>query len=144
MLSMLMSINLKIYADIDMNIIYLGILITIVITAVVGFIGYKFGKEFITVDFDKYLRWALVALIVASFGGIFVNNPNYWYFITIASLIIFSLLLLSYNNTIRKNAETCKIPNYPDESFGLIIKIVNILQDVMYLLARNRRLRGSR
>lgn len=137
-LGCLLSVPIQLYGMLDMNIIYIGFTITILITGVMGYIGYKYGNAFITTNFDKYLTWALVLLVIASFAGIFINIPNYWLYISIAGVIIFSLLLLSYNNKIRKNAETCKVPNYPSESFGLIIKIANLLQDVMYLVARAR------
>jgi FtsH-binding integral membrane protein len=137
-LGCLLSIPIQLYGMIDMNIIYIGFAITILITGVMGYIGYKYGKAFITTNFDNYLTWALILLVLASFAGLFINIPNYWVYISIAGVIIFSLLLLSYNNKIRKNGETCKVPNYPSESFGLIIKIANLLQDVLYLVARTR------
>jgi FtsH-binding integral membrane protein len=117
----------------------MGFFITIVITAVMGFIGFKYGKSFITYDFDKYLRWALVALVIAGFAGLFLNMPNMMLYLSVAGVIIFSLLIMSYNNKLRERAKTCVKPLYPKESFGLIIKIANLLQDVMYLLARSRR-----
>lgn len=138
-LGLLLSVSVQVYGHIDMNIIYMGFFITIVITAVMGFIGFKYGKSFITVDFDKYLKWALVALVISSFAGLFLNIPNLWVYLSIAGVIIFSLLIMSYNNKLRENAKTCVTPLYPKDSFGLIIKIANLLQDVMYLLARYRR-----
>ena len=138
-LGLLLSVSVQVYGHIDMNIIYMGFIITIVITAVMGFIGFKYGKSFITVDFDKYLKWALVALVISSFAGLFLNIPNLWVYLSIAGVIIFSLLIMSYNNKLRENAKTCVTPLYPKDSFGLIIKIANLLQDVMYLLARYRR-----
>jgi len=138
-LGLLLSISVQVYAHMDMNIVYMGFIITIVITAVMGFVGFKYGESFITVDFDKYLKWALVALVIASFANFFLNIPNLWIYLSIAGVIIFSLLIMSYNNKLRENAKTCITPLYPKESFGLIIKIANLLQDVMYLLARSRR-----
>jgi FtsH-binding integral membrane protein len=138
-LGLLLSISVQVYAHMDMNIVYMGFIITIVITAVMGFVGFKYGKSFITVDFDKYLKWALVALVIASFANFFLNIPNLWVYLSIAGVIIFSLLIMSYNNKLRENAKTCITPLYPKESFGLIIKIANLLKDVMYLLARSRR-----
>lgn len=138
-LGLIMSVSVQVYAHIDMNIIYMGFIITIVVTAVMGFIGFKYGKSFVTQDFDKYLKWALIALVIASFAGMFLNIPNLSVYLSIAGVIIFSLLIMSYNNKLRENAKTCVTPLYPKESFGLIIKIANLLQDVMYLVARARR-----
>jgi FtsH-binding integral membrane protein len=138
-LGLVLSVSVQVYGHMDMNIVYMGFVITIIITAVMGFIGFKYGKLFITYDFDKYLKWALVALVIAGFAGLFLNIPNMMLYLSIAGVIIFSLLIMSYNNKLRDHAKTCVIPLYPKESFGLIIKIANLLQDVMYLLARSRR-----
>jgi FtsH-binding integral membrane protein len=138
-LGLLLSVSFQVYAHVDMYIIYMGFFITIIVTAIMGFIGFKYGKSFITYDFDKYLRWALIALVIASFAGLFLNIPNLQYYLAIAGVLIFSLLIMSYNNKLRERAKTCVTPLYPKESFGLIIKIANLLQDVMYLLARSRR-----
>ena len=54
--------------------------------------------------------------------------------ISIPSAIIFCLLLMSYNNNLRKNSEKCKVPNYPDEAIGLVIKIGRLLADVIRIL----------
>jgi FtsH-binding integral membrane protein len=138
-LGLVLSVSVQVYGHMDMNIVYMGFIITIVITAVMGFIGFKYGKSFITYDFDKYLRWALVALVISGFAGLFLNIPNMMLYLSIAGVIIFSLLIMSYNNKLRERAKTCVTPLYPKESFGLIIKIANLFQDVMYLLARSRR-----
>lgn len=137
-LGLVLSVSAQIYGNIDINNVYIAFIITIIVTAVMGFIGFKYGKSFVTQDFDKYLRWALIALIIASFIGIFLNVPNLMLYLSIAGVIIFSLLLVSYNNRLRENAKTCITPLYPKESFGLIIKMANLLQDVMYLVARAR------
>lgn len=138
-LGLVLSVSVQVYGHMDMNNVYIAFGITIIVTAVMGFIGFKYGKSFVTRDFDKYLRWALIALIIASFIGLFLNVPNLMLYLSIAGVIIFSLLLISYNNKLRENAKTCVTPLYPKESFGLIIKIANLLQDVMYLVARSRR-----
>ena len=43
----------------------------------------------------------------------------------------------------RVNAEKCSLdnslPNYPNESMGLTIKIANVLQDILILLRGRRR-----
>lgn len=137
-LGIVLSVSVQIYGHTDINNVYIAFIITIIVTAFMGFIGFKYGKSFVTHDFDKYLQWSLIALIIASFIGIFLNVPNLILYLSIAGVIIFSLLLVSYNNKLRVNAKTCVMPLYPKESFGLIIKIANLLQDVMYLVARAR------
>lgn len=139
LLGLMLSVSVQLYGHMDMNIVYIAFVITIIVTAIMGFIGFKYGKSFITYNFDKYLKWALITLIILSFIGLFLNIPNMRLYLAIAGVIIFSLLLVSYNNKLRENAKTCVTPLYPKESFGLIIKIINLLQDVMYLVARAKR-----
>ena len=122
------------------GVLYQAILITIGITIVMAFIGYKYGHLFITVDFDKYLRYALVALIICSLlAPLFIKDPfTLILSISIPSVIVFSLLLMSFNNQLRKNQKKCVVPNYPEEAIGLVIKIGNILSDVIRLLLVSR------
>jgi hypothetical protein len=122
------------------GVLYQAILITIGITIVMAFIGYKYGHLFITVDFDKYLRYSLVALIIWSLlAQLFISDPfTLILSISIPSVIVFSLLLMSFNNQLRKNQKTCVVPNYPNEAIGLVIKIGNILSDVIRLLLVSR------
>lgn len=126
-----------------LNILYSAILITLVLTFIMGFIGYKYGHKFITVDFDKYLTYALWGLIIWTFiAPIIIRDSNILLLsISVPSVIIFCLLLMSYNNKLRKNAEKCVVPNYPNEAIGLVIKIGNILADVITILLTRRRRR---
>ena len=117
-----------------------AIIITIVLTAIMGFVGYKYGDRFITVDFDKYLKYALFALVIWVFvAGIFIKDPIMLILsISVPSAIIFCLLLMSYNNQLRKNQETCKVPNYPKEALGLVVKIGNLLGDIINILVASK------
>ncbi len=118
-------------------------LITIAVVLATGLVGYYYGDNLITFDWDFYLKWALVAWIVVFMGGMWiVKTPteiiNFIYVMSIASLIIFILLLLSYFKNLKKNANNCVdgkvVPNYPLESWNLIIKIVNIFKDLIDIL----------
>jgi hypothetical protein len=118
-------------------------LITIGVVVAIGLVGYYYGDKLITFDWDFYLTWALVAWIVVFLVGMFiVKTPteiiNFIYTMSIASLIIFVLLLLSYFKTLKQNANKCVdgkvVPNYPLESWNLIIKIVNVLVDIIRIL----------
>lgn len=124
-----------------LNILYSAILITLVLTFIMGFIGYKYGHKFISVDFDKYLRYGLWGLIIWSMIApiIIADNINTILSISIPSVVIFCLLLMSYNNKLRENAYKCVVPNYPNEAIGLVIKIGNILADVIQILTTTRR-----
>jgi hypothetical protein len=127
-------------------------LLTIVIVIITGLLGYYFGNKIITFNWDKYLLWALGALIVVSiFGPYFITTAEgmiqFYYGISIAGLIIFVLLLLSNHKRLKENADKCidgkMVPNYPLESYRIFIKIVNVFQDLVRILGM-RRLNRSR
>jgi FtsH-binding integral membrane protein len=130
-------------------------LITVGIVIATGLLGYYYGDVIITFDWDFYLVIALIALIVVSFVAIilaplFIKTPtqaiNFIYIISIIGLIIFVLLLLSYQKKLKENANKCidgqMVPNYPLESWKLVIKIVNVFTDLLRILGI-RKLRNS-
>ena len=89
----------------------------------------------------------MVLIIVSIIGGIFVSiimrdiNKllTFMYAISIIILVIFVLLLLSNHKKLRENSDKCidgqVIPNYPLESWRLVIKIVNVFGDLIRILA---------
>lgn len=129
------------------NIVGLAGAITILTTLVVGVAGYYYGDKIITFDWDKYLQYALYFLIFAAFIGIFFISPKniytYFFVISIISLVIFALMLLSNHKKIKENADKCidgqVVPNYPLESFGIFIKMLNIFLNLIRILGRRRR-----
>lgn len=117
---------------------------TLVITIVVGLLGYYLGDKIVTFNWDLYLSIALFGLIIAIFiGPLFITTPeammSFIYIISIISLIIFILLLLSNHKKLKENSDKCidgkVVPNYPLESYGIVIKIVNIFQDLVRIYA---------
>lgn len=58
------------------------------------------------------------------------------------SLVIFVLLLLSNHKKLKENADKCidgkVVPNYPYESFGIFIKMLNIFQDLIRILGLSK------
>ena len=66
---------------------------------------------------------------------------------SIISLIIFILLLLSNHKKLKENSDKCidgkVVPNYPLESYGIVIKIVAIFKDFIIALSM-RKMRGKR
>jgi hypothetical protein len=127
------------------NILKPAILVTLLITVTVVYLGIKYGDKIITFDWDKYLRIALIMLI-----GVYISlmfyPPNQiqttLYILSAVSLVIFTLLLLSYNKKLTERAKEChkdNNPNYPKESMGLIIKVMNIFMDILKLMSRKRR-----
>jgi hypothetical protein len=129
------------------DIIGIAGLITVGIVIATGLAGYYYGDKIVTFDWDYYLYIALIALVVVLFVGMFIPmSPtvlvNFIYLTSIISLIIFVLLLLSYNKTLKSKADQCVdgkvIPNYPLESWQLVIKIVNIFADVIRILATSK------
>ena len=131
------------------NVVGLAGIITVLITLIVGIAGYYYGDKIITFDWDKYLYYALIALIIVSFIGIFfLANANantislFFLIVSIMSLVIFVLLLLSNHKKLKENADKCidgkVVPNYPYESFGIFIKMLNIFQDLIRILGLSK------
>lgn len=122
-------------------------LITVGVVIATGLVGYYYGDSIITFDWDKYLRWALIAwIVVFIIGTLMIKTPvelvNFIYGMAFASLIIFILLLISYFKTLKENANKCVdgqvVPNYPLESWQLVIKMVNVFVDVIRILGIRR------
>jgi len=122
-------------------------LFTIGIVVATGLAGYYYGDSLITFDWDFYLTCALVAWIVIFILGMWMTKTpservSFIYVMSIASLIIFVLLLLSYFKTLKNNANKCvdgtMVPNYPLESWRLVIKMVNVFVDMIRILGIRR------
>ena len=118
-------------------------MLTIIITIVVGYLGYYYGDQIVRFDWDKYLNYALIILIIILiFGATLITDANsmqmFILIISILFLIVFVLLLLSNHKILKQNSEKCidgkVIPNYPVESFGIFIKMLNIFQDLIRIL----------
>jgi FtsH-binding integral membrane protein len=129
------------------NVVGLAGIITVLITLIVGIAGYYYGDKIITFDWDKYLYYALISLIIVSFIGIyFIKDANtislFFYIVSIISLVIFVLLLLSNHKKLKEDADKCidgkVVPNYPYESFSIFIKMLNIFQDLIRILGRGK------
>ena len=127
-----------------LNVLKPAIIVTLFVTAIVVYLGIKHGDKLVTFDWDKYLRMALMGIIISYFLLIFVpekDKNKVIIGITIVSLIVFVLLLLSYNKKLTERAKTCyedNNPNYPKESVGIVIKIINIFMDIARLMGRRR------
>jgi len=130
------------------DVVGLSSMLTILITIVVGFLGYYYGDEIVTFDWDKYLNIALLVLVIIIFIGMFmITDPNtmsmFYYIVSILCLIIFILLLLSNHKQLKQNADKCidgqVVPNYPVESFSIFIKMLNIFQDLVRILGMSKR-----
>ena len=126
------------------NVVGIAGISTILITIGVGLLGYYYGDEIVTFDWDKYLNYALMALIGIIFIGMFIiENPetmfNFIFIISILILIIFILLLLSNHKKLKENSEKCidgkTVPNYPVESFNIFIKMLNIFRELIRIFA---------
>jgi NADH:ubiquinone oxidoreductase subunit 2 (subunit N) len=122
-------------------------MITVLITIIVGIAGYYYGDKIITFNWDKYLNYSLWILILALFiGPIFIRDANtmmtFLVVMSIISLGIFVLLLLSNHKNLKEAADKCidgkAVPNYPFESFGIFIKMLNIFKDLIRILGARR------
>ena len=129
------------------NVVGMAGMLTILITIVVGFLGYFYGNEIVTFDWDKYLNYALFMLIIVMIvGPLMITDPNSMYLfymsVSIIALIIFVLLLLSNHKKLKENADKCidgkVVPNYPVESFNIFIKMLNIFQDLIRILGMSK------
>jgi hypothetical protein len=129
------------------NVVGLAGMLTILITIAVGYLGYYYGDQIVTFDWDKYLNYALLGLIVIILIGSFtITDPKTLYIfimtVSILSLIIFTLLLLSNHKKLKQNADKCidgqAVPNYPLESFGIFIKMLNIFTDLIRILGMTK------
>lgn len=125
---------------------------TLAITIIVGLLGYYLGDKIITFNWDLYLNIALFGLIIAIIvGPSFITSleaiMTFIYVISIISLIIFVLLLLLNHKKLKENSDKCidgkVVPNYPVESYSIIIKIAAIFKDLINILAI-RKIRGKR
>ena len=125
---------------------------TLVVTIVVGLLGYYLGDKIVTFNWDLYLSVALFGLLGAIlFVPYYITSPEtmmtFLYIISIISLIIFILLLLSNHKKLKENSDKCidgkVVPNYPLESYGIVIKIVAIFKDFIIALSM-RKMRGKR
>jgi len=128
------------------DIVGLAGLLTICIVLITGLLGYYLGDKIITFDWDYYLKIAIWMLFIAYLGVYFVNDVwKYLYILAIISLVIFILLLLSNHKKLKDNAEKCVdgkvIPNYPVESYSLIIKIVNVMSNLIQILGKKKRMK---
>ena len=117
--------------------------ITLFIIVLTGILGNKYGNYLIKFDWDKYLYISLIIYIVLniilSFTGKLSNNLD-WY-LTAFVLIIFVLLLISYNKKLLENSKKClehNNPNYLKESLSLFTKIMNVFVRVSRLKRRKR------
>ena len=133
----------------ELNVLNNAWIYTCIIVIITGLLGYYKGDYIIRFDWDYYLYISLIALFIIIIIGILciiVYKPklgiliNFIYIINIISLIIFILLLLSVHKQLKENAEKCIngkgtiIPNYPTQSFTIIIKIYNIFANLIHIL----------
>ena len=132
------------------NVVGLAGILTVLITLIVGIAGYYYGDKIITFDWDTYLHYALWILIFASFVGIYFIKDNksmmiFYIVLSIIALALFILMLLSNHKKLNEDADKCidgkVVPNYPFESFGIFIKMLNIFEDLIKILGIGRRLR---
>ena len=125
------------------NNLELSIGIVFVIICVTAYLGIKFGKQLFPYDWDKYLYYALIGFIVLTTLLTITKKMNNKLdlFITWGILIIFIILMISYNKKIYENSQKCiehNNPNYLAESLSLITKIINVFARVARLMGRRR------
>lgn len=124
------------------DVVYIGGIFSILIVVAIGLLN-TYVDYFTTIDWDYYLGWLLytfiVVLVVASS---YINDTksmlSFIKRFTYFAIFIFVMILFSYHKDLMKNSETCKMANYPSESFGLIYKIRRIIVDFIYMIIGGR------
>ena len=117
--------------------------VTLSIILLTGFLGNKYGDYLVRFDWDKYLYIALVIFILLTIVLMYTGNlnSNFYLYFTVVVLILFVLLLISYNKKLVENSKKCvehNNPNYLQESLGLFTKIMNVFVQVSKLMGRRR------
>lgn len=124
-----------------MHVVGLAGLLTVALVLITGLLGYHLGDKIVTFDWDYYLNIGVWVIIFAYFGVFLVHDiRKYMFVLAIISLVMFVLLLLSNHKKLKDDADKCidgkVVPNYPVESYGLVIKMVNIMSDLIFILKR--------
>lgn len=110
-------------------------LITVLIL-VVGLVGFAFLKpEWISLSWGPALTIPLLAGILAWVIPMLLGlqSTNYYKAISAVFVVIFSLLILYDTKFLREKSQVCRLPNYPLDSVGLILDIVNLFSNITLL-----------
>jgi len=91
-----------------------------------------------------YLIVALILLIIANLSLPYIIKDTAtlvkgYYLLSIIGLVIFIAILIFYTRILKKNSETCVVPDYPGESMGFVIVIGNMFADIARILLLRRR-----
>lgn len=121
-----------------------AIVLTLALTSTMSYLGIRYGDDLVKFDWDAFLTLALFVLIIAYFAlplmGLATNTT--YIVLSCISLVIFSLLLLSFNKQLVERSKTChkdNNPNYPLEATEIGIKIINVFGDIVNIKSRSRR-----
>ncbi len=123
----------------EAGVITVGVLITLAIVIVTSLIGYFKGDVF-KVDLKKYLRFALLALIISEVAAIYLIK-DYELLIKVViglsfiGVIIFGLFILAYTKDLKERSKKCVEANYPAESVKFIMSMLNMFADIIRILA---------
>jgi hypothetical protein len=120
-------------------------IMTVLIVIITGLLGYYYGDSIVRFDWDYYLHILLVIMVVVVILGVlfFIRSADdslkFLYVVSIIFLVIFILLLLSNHKRLKENAEKCidtngQAPNYPVESWGLVIKIYIVFKELINIM----------
>lgn len=121
----------------------LAIVLTLVLTSAMSYLGVRYGDDLVKFDWDIYLNMGVFLLILAYFALPFMGLATNTTYIALScmSLVIFSLLLLSCNKELVQRSKTCyedNNPNYPMEATEIGIKIINVFSDIVNIIGRSK------
>lgn len=108
----------------------------IVLLLVAGLVGFAFLKpDWISLGWGPVLTVALFAGILAwvipmLFG---FKSTTYQKALSAIFVLIFALLVLYDTKLLREKAKVCRLPNYPLDSVGMILDIVNLFSNITVL-----------
>jgi len=120
---------------------YRGILVStliIVFLLVAGLTAIAYIKpEWIKLSWGSTLTVALLAGVLAwiipMFFGSGKDMSNYYKLLSAAFVFIFMMLILYDTKLLRIKAQQCTVPDYPTDSLGLFLDIINLFSNVTML-----------
>jgi len=113
-----------------------SLIITFLLTAGLTIVAYV-KPDWIKLSWGSVLTIALLIGLLAWIVPIFFANVNemrnYYKFLSAIFIFIFMMLILYDTKMLRIKAEQCTVPDYPKDSLGLFLDIINLFSNVVML-----------
>jgi len=109
------------------------IIVAILVIGLTAIVNYK--PEWVKLSWGNALMIALLVGIFAWVIPLFFRGTtkmtNYYKMLSAIFVFIFMMLILYDTKLLRVKAETCSFPNYPKDSLGLILDIINLFNNLV-------------